>query len=484
MPASSEFSGNGDLRAALLCAPCHTHHELHEDCRCSLRERHGEHPHSAHMALLATEYARREEEERPARETHEREVAREFREAAERKEAEHVRELAPVLRTLERLGDKIGDKIAAAMPGKEAAAAPAAETPSGPLVVTWDEFMAETFPPVPSLWGDAFLVKGGSYTVLGGDTGVGKTIFTANLILALAEGRDSFLGFPLPGRPVRSLFLEAEGSRPKFRDWIRHIAESLGIKGSLPISFHARDAELLISNLPPMIEGQGIPPALEKIAEVMGAEIEKTGAEIVFLDPIGRFWSGNENSAAEWRAAITAPLAKLSTLRNVAFMFSDHYVKPNEFRSGQHKVRGSGAKIQDAGCAMRLEVGKAGKASRVLFFDRVRDGALPFPDRDPSRMPLLIDTAAGTIVLDERADAEGAGGYVEDSRVAGVRALVEKLGPTRVSTAQLRLAVMSGFDLEKSRATDLISTAKSAGAIESAGLGYYRVPGTLGPRAV
>lgn len=329
-------------------------------------------------------------------------------------------------------------------------------TSASRLTITWNEFLEETFPPVSSLWGDALLVKGGGYSLLGGDTGVGKTILKANLILSLAEGRDQFLGLPLPGRPVRCLLLEAEGSRQKFRDRLRQIAEARGIRGSLPIFFHERNAELSIEGLKAMIE--------------------ESKAEYALLDAIGRFWTGNENDATEWRAGVTAPLHGIATALDVAISFNDHPGKPSENRQGQHKVRGSAAKIQDCGAAMRLEWGKAGGSCRTLFFDRIRDGALPFPDRDPSRMPLLINVAAGTVTVDEREDADL--GATPDVRLADVAKLTEKLSGElgKTSTASLRLAIQSNLDLSKSRALDLITAAKRAKLIESVGRGYYGLP--------
>lgn len=332
---------------------------------------------------------------------------------------------------------------------------------NGRLTCTWAEFEAERTPSVPSLWGDGLLVKGGGYLVLGGDTGVGKTILMSNLVIGSAAGWPSFLGFPLPGRPVPSLILEAEGNRYRFRDWIFTIARNLGVSGPLPIHFHARNTELAI-------EGH-----------TLEAMIAETGAEHVFMDSIGRFWGGNENDATEWRSGVTLPLAKLAAACDVAFSFGDHYSKPNEARTGQHKLRGSAAKLQDCGAAMRLEIGHAGGRSRILYFDRVRDGALPFPDRDPSRMPLELDVATGIARLDEREDADL--GASTEPRLQDVRRFAELLGGAggKVSTSELRRRVQSELDLEKSRATDLISTACRHHLIESAGRGYYRLPGTI-----
>ena len=357
-------------------------------------------------------------------------------------------------------------RIAASIAGYPPAPNPEAD---GRLIVGWDEYMAETYPPVPSLWGDALLVKTGGYLLLAGDTGVGKTILKANLILSLAEGRDEFLGFALPGRPVKCLLLEAEGSRQMFRDRLLKIAEARGIHGSLPIAFHERHTDLVIDG-----------PNLTTM-------VEQSGAEYVLLDAIGRFWTGNENDATEWRAGVTTPLAKLTSAFNVAVSFNDHPSKPNENRTGHHTIKGSGAKVHDCGATLRLEIGKGGGRSRILYFDRVRDGALPFPDRDPSRLPLLIDVAAGTIAVDEAADAEGRLETAQEARHADVRKALEEINrnlgipvQSDVASAGLRLKVQSLTGLEKSRAKGLILSARLAGAIERPRRGYYRLPGTLG----
>ena len=283
----------------------------------------------------------------------------------------------------------------------------------------------------------------------------------SNLLLAGAAGRTEFLGFPLPGRPITSLILEAEGNRYTFRDWIRHIAESLGVNGSLPLHFHQRNAELAIDG--PTLEGM----------------IAETGAEIVFMDTIGRFWTGKENDATEWRAGVTIPLDKLSRAYNVAFAFGDHYNKPNENRRGSHQVRGTPAKIQDCGATLRLEIGKGGDRSRVLFIDRVKDGALP----DPPLVALTIDLQAGTISKDDNQDAlvRDAQG-TPDARQVHVREIVQDVGGHNggmASTAMIVIRLKNDFQISQSQAEALITSAHNARLVERAAKGLYRIPGAI-----
>jgi hypothetical protein len=255
-----------------------------------------------------------------------------------------------------------------------------------PLAMSFAEFMAEQDAHAQeSLLGDALLVPGGGYLVLSGDTGVGKTIVLANLAFALAAKWTNFLGFKLPGRPVRVLFLQAEGSRAAWRKRLRGIAEKLGVPlEDLPIFIPRRDAQLSIKTFPKMIE--------------------QIQPELVIPDPITRFFEGDDNKSDVWKEQVTKPLGTFGRQYGTAFAFTDHYGKPNEQRTGQFKLRGSSAKLQDCGAGLRLEMGQGGSGRRLLIFDRVRDGALPFSDEPTfdgsSRLGLKLDVAAGVVELD------------------------------------------------------------------------------------
>ena len=66
-----------------------------------------------------------------------------------------------------------------------------------------------------------------------------------------------------------------------------------------------------------------------------------------------------------------------------------------------------GAEVVAAGAAEPDRAGASGETDegksfaelpleeQDRYFDRVKDGPLPFPDRDPSRMPLELDVKAG-----------------------------------------------------------------------------------------
>jgi hypothetical protein len=272
----------------------------------------------------------------------------------------------------------------------------AVETPadSSRPVVSAKEFLAEYDEMRAGLWG-SMLMPGGGYLIKSGPGGVGKTITLVGLHLHLAAGAKEFLGFPLVGSAVPVLVLEAEGARPPFRERMKAAAEGYGFDlASLPVFFHRRDVALSLNE------------------KLLGSMMKASGARAVLLDPIGRFFVGEENSAAAWRELVTAPLGRLAREHDAAFSFADHYVKPSETRLGRHKTRGSGAKFDDCGAALRLEYGKGGKASRVLFIDRVRDGAIPEPDR----LALRVDLSRGVVELDPDSEAEALPDNPADAR--------------------------------------------------------------------
>jgi hypothetical protein len=240
------------------------------------------------------------------------------------------------------------------------------------LIVSAAEFLAEKDSAEVSLFGDGLLVAASGYTIVSGQGGVGKTLLLAGLFIQMAAGASEFLGFRLPGERVPVVILQAEGSRPKFRERMRVSAMSYGHDlADLPIYFHHRDVRL----------------ALEE--KLLSEIIRRSGARALLLDPIGRFHGGDENHATEWRKFVTHPLARIGRGLDVAVAFADHYVKPSDNRRAQHKLRGSGAKLDDCGAAMRLEYSKGGKSERVLIVDRVRDGAIPEPDRIALRVDLI-----------------------------------------------------------------------------------------------
>lgn len=297
--------------------------------------------------------------------------------------------------------------------------------PARRLVVTAEEFLAERDEAAPSLLGVGLLVPGGGYLIVGGDGGVGKTILLASAFVALAAGEQEFLSLALPGEPVPMLVLEGEGSRAGFRLRMPAIAEARGHDlARLPVFFADREAELSIENVGPMVE--------------------QCGARAVLLDPAWRFHDADENSSSEWRRSVTRPLGELSRRLGIAIAITDHFVKPSETRRGQHKLRGTAAKLNDAGAALRLEYGTGGRSSRVLIFDRVRDGAVP----DPDRMTLAIDVRRGHVELDPEGIAEAVPDNPAEEKQEKARVDRSLVAQAKLERAIARMEARPGWDLD------------------------------------
>jgi hypothetical protein len=173
--------------------------------------------------------------------------------------------------------------------------------------------------------------------------------------------------------------------------------------------------------------------------------LEECGAQVAVLDSVGHFHDGDENSSGEWRRFVTKSLGEISRARGVAIAFADHYVKPSETRQNRHKTRGSAAKVDDCGAALRLEYGKGGQGSRVLIFDRVRDGGLPEPDR----IALTMDVAAGTVALDPEGCIDGAPESLADEREEKRRVDRSLKAQAKIEAALGVLEAAKDFDPEE-----------------------------------
>ena len=73
------------------------------------------------------------------------------------------------------------------------------------------------------------------------------------------------------------------------------------------------------------------------------------------MDTLGYFFTGDENSASEWKQKAMAPLRRLAESHGCSFLFVHHNNKPAPGREGWQKGRGSSAMQGDCDLWMRLE---------------------------------------------------------------------------------------------------------------------------------
>ena len=206
------------------------------------------------------------------------------------------------------------------------------------------------------------LLPEGRHIALFGPPKVGKSLFGLELAACLASGRE-FLGRTAP--PIRVLYLDDENHRhfdirPRIKD----------------MCFEAMELENLVyvdfPNIAPLDTARG--------GEMLLAEVEEHGCELVILDTLARFVEGAENSNDTWNDFYRysgMPLKK----RGVAMVRLDHSGKDQA--KGQ---RGGSAKSGDVDSVWRMSSAK--EDSRILKLS-CESSRMPIPARE---ITLAIET--------------------------------------------------------------------------------------------
>lgn len=213
-----------------------------------------------------------------------------------------------------------------------------------------DGFVESEFLPIPAAefirepgnfeWLVGGLIAEGSISMVAAEPRMGKTTLLVQLALCLADGRE-WLGHMVP-RPVRTLYVLAEGSRHAFRGRFRTTCESLGI-----------DADTV---------GWHIQPASQTEFNLRSREIERllssaasSGIGLVILDTLGYFHGGDENDNSQWKARVMAPLRAFVARFGMSFILVHHYGKAVPGRARWERGRGASAMFGDVDHWLGLE---------------------------------------------------------------------------------------------------------------------------------
>ncbi len=193
-----------------------------------------------------------------------------------------------------------------------------------PELLDANELLRTEFPTEPSIINGG-LVYRQTLSVVGGEPKVGKSNLMLNVAIRRACGMP-WLGFQT--MPGRTLYIQAE------------IPARL-LKSRLALLM--REAEV---TLPP---GQLMTVSTRqlRLSEVAGRTklrkwLEATGADWCIIDPLARFYAGEENSSKEMGMLIDG-LAAISEDLDVAFTLVHHTAKPRDDRRGGQRLRGSSA---------------------------------------------------------------------------------------------------------------------------------------------
>jgi AAA domain-containing protein len=270
-----------------------------------------------------------------------------------------------------------------------------------------------------------------------------------NLSLALAAGKD-FLGLRVFKRAT-VLFVEAEGNETHFRERVGTAARSMGLDTAV-LAVH-------------MVKQ---PDLFEIGGPTLAAAIEQYRPDLVVLDTIGYFFSGEENSSSDWKRLVSKLLRKIGRMYGVAFLLIQHLGKQSETRTGKARIRGSSAQSGDSDTTLTLDRAKSNpETDRILSFEKVKNGprlaakVLRFDE------PLALFSLTG-------GDAVVAG----RPQLGEVQSIVFEHAPIRWTP--LRDAIVGSLQVSRSTAESLIRAALENGLIELSD-SVYRPPDSLLP---
>jgi len=247
-----------------------------------------------------------------------------------------------------------------------------------PRILTVDQYLAESFPPVEPLIGTpaaALLVPGeGAFFAANG--GTGKTAVLTDCAFKLALGL-SVLGH-IVTRPLRSCILQAEIPGTYFQQRVQQLSEAY----SLADADQAAEARTRI-HIPLFrkVPDLGTEDGLKVLLEMQ----QEAAADVLIIDPYLSFFPNvpeNDNGAV--RAALDRLKFTVLLPGNCGAAITDHQAKPTAGQEGGNDPRGAGAK-RDWCCTLaalkraKTPDGEHGDFLK-LALDKVRYGPTP---RDP-----------------------------------------------------------------------------------------------------
>jgi hypothetical protein len=301
-------------------------------------------------------------------------------------------------------------------------------------VIDAADLVVREFPDEPALVGGGLIVPR-SLNVTSGPPKRGKSLFVLNREIRRAHGQP-FLGFPTT--PGRTLYIQAEIPEANLKE--RYVAM---LKGE------GLDADGLRDHIK-TVTRRGLfldePAGFDTVRRL----IEQTQPDLVSLDPLARFFVGEENSAREMGRLINA-LDRLIQEYKIAVELVHHTGKPvhGDPRQGGHRLRGSSALF--------------GAADSVVILDRTQDAWLvSFELRhaeEPAPMPL---TRTATLWFTPAGPPE---------KLLAVADLM-KVIPMKWST--LVGAIKEDLKVSESTAERMVRDAKKAGLIWQGDDGLYR----------
>jgi AAA domain len=266
-------------------------------------------------------------------------------------------------------------------------------------VITIEDLLTRTFPSTDSMLGGNVLDKAGALLITGPQK-VGKSLLATQLALSLASGQD-FLGLGVGKRDYRVLILQAEVSEKRMQE--RFVKQ---------VTVYRDDARKRVLNACvyssiKLDHAQGV--------STVHAWIDQHCPDLVIVDPLANFHTGDENEAQDMSRVTTA----LDDIRakGIAVALVHHHGKGSSRNSNVgHKARGSSVLPGWYDSHMSLEWAEFQRTVRLKFELR--------HDEAPADIVLRLNPK--TLLFEPQSD--------EAAQISLVVAAIRDLGSTDAET--------------------------------------------------
>ncbi len=213
------------------------------------------------------------------------------------------------------------------------------EEEEGPLSTGFGVYRQLDIPVPPILVKPALVVRGG-VTITIGRAGRGKTMMNLNRLMRWAAGSPMFkkLDTLAPTQPCKILIVENEGAATMFQRKVRRMFDA-GL-------FTKEEQDAIDENLYIFGDGgySGVKMTEKEHVLEIKYEMERTGADILFIEPLRSLHSGEENSSTEVQNVMDA-LTAIAAEFQAGVVVSHHERKSGTAEDGEFMslARGSTA---------------------------------------------------------------------------------------------------------------------------------------------
>jgi hypothetical protein len=309
-------------------------------------------------------------------------------------------------------------------------------------VIDLPDLLTRAFPPRQNLIGPALLIRQG-LAVIGGAPRIGKSLLCCNLALCRALDRP-WCGFPL--EPGVTVYLQAEIPEARLQERLQLMVKELAHP---PIPAQRL---LTITRRRVFLDQPAGRDLVIRVLDELACRLP-VAPDLLILDPLARFYSGEENSQKDVGRFVET-LDALVERFQLALLIPHHPSKPTKGdpKEGGAKLRGMSGLWAAADGTWWLSRSHDGI---TLSFEDLRHGEPP--------APLYLERSPGLWYTPSAAPT--------DERLAAVRHCVLGIG---LAWSKLLRAVMADLDVSESTAKRLVTAAAADGLIVKGLDGIYR----------